>query len=129
MGRKNHLSKIKRLFKLQRLLQDNTSYTPDDLAKIFGVSKRTIFRDLKTLEAMDVKVKFDKKGDGYKIHDRYTLSPAFKTDEAFVMEMALEFLPQNSKEIFAEQIDAIQQKISAIYDMGELKKESGLPNA
>ena len=129
MGRKNHLSKIKRLFELQRLLQDKPSYTPDKLAQIFDVSKRTIFRDIKTLEAMDVKVSFDRKEDGYKIHDRYTLGPAFKMDEAFVMEMALELLPQDSKEIFAEQIDAIHQKINAIYNMDELLSKDKSQNA
>ena len=80
-------------------MQEGPSYDPDELAKIFGISKRTIFRDLKTLEALDIKVKFDRREDGYKISDRYTLGPALKADEAFVMEMALESLPQKSKEI------------------------------
>ena len=129
MGRKNHLSKIKRLFEIQRLLQDKPSYDPDELAQIFGVSKRTIFRDMKTLEAMNVKVEFDRKEDGYKIYDRYTLGPAFQTDEAHVIEMALESLPQRSKEIFATQINAINQKIKAIYNMGELLEKDKSQNA
>jgi len=122
MGRKNHLSKIKRLFELQRIMQDKPSYAPDELAQIFGVSKRTIFRDIKTLQAMGVKVRFDRK-EGYKIDSRYTLSPVLTSDEAIIIEMALECLPESAKDTFAAQIDVIYQKINAVYNMGELKQK------
>jgi predicted DNA-binding transcriptional regulator YafY len=57
-------------------LQAGESYTVDDLSEIFGMSRRTIFRDLKELQAMGVPYHFDTQTGGYTLEPEYFLPPA-----------------------------------------------------
>jgi len=67
------LSRISRIVRLLTLLQSEHSYTPDELAEFIGVSRRTVFRDLKELEAIGVPFKFDNTTSGYRIDPEYFL--------------------------------------------------------
>lgn len=68
MGRKDHLSKMKRVSVIQHLLEEGICASPDTLAALIGVSKRTICRDIKTLEKLIKReIRFDKKAGGYRI--------------------------------------------------------------
>ena len=115
MGRKNHLAKIKRLLQLQRLLQDEPAYDADQLASLLGVSKRTIHRDLNTLQALGIDVHFDRREDSYQIQGAYALAPALKAEEVLLVELALEALPEISQQIFSDTIQSIRQKLYALY--------------
>jgi proteasome accessory factor B len=57
-------------------LQAGESYTVDDLSEMFGTSRRTIFRDLKELQAIGVPYHYDTKTGGYTIEPEFFLPPA-----------------------------------------------------
>jgi predicted DNA-binding transcriptional regulator YafY len=69
------LSRISRIVQILTTLQSGHGYSVDDLTKILGVSRRTIFRDLKELQAISVPYHFDSKTGGYTIDPEYFLSP------------------------------------------------------
>ncbi len=64
-------SRINRVMQILTSLQSGRSYTADDLASIFGKSRRTIFRDLKELHSIGVAYHCDCK------RGRYSLDPGF----------------------------------------------------
>jgi len=56
-------------------LQAGKSYAVSDLSKMFGTSRRTIFRDLKELQAIGVPFHYDAKTGGYIIEPEFFLPP------------------------------------------------------
>ncbi len=56
-------------------LQAGKSYTVSDLSKIFGTSRRTVFRDLKELQAIGVPYRYDIRTGGYMIEPEFFLPP------------------------------------------------------
>jgi len=56
-------------------LQAGKSYAVGDLSKMFGTSRRTIFRDLKELQAIGVPYHYDAKTGGYTIEPEFFLPP------------------------------------------------------
>jgi len=56
-------------------LQAGKSYAVGDLSKMFGTSRRTIFRDLKELQAIGVPYHYDAKAGGYAIDPEFFLPP------------------------------------------------------
>ena len=69
------LSKIGRVVHILTALQAGKSYTVDDLSKIFGMSQRTIFRDLQELQAIGVPFHYDARTGGYMIEPEFFLPP------------------------------------------------------
>ncbi|OHB75408.1 MAG: hypothetical protein A2Z25_02815 [Planctomycetes bacterium RBG_16_55_9] len=57
-------------------LQAGQSCTVQDLSTMFGTSRRTVFRDLKELQAMGVPYQCDLRTGHYRIESRYFLPPA-----------------------------------------------------
>jgi predicted DNA-binding transcriptional regulator YafY len=47
-------SRISRVVKILTTIQSNQNYSPDQLAKLLQVSRRTVFRDLKELQKVGV---------------------------------------------------------------------------
>jgi len=56
-------------------LQAGKSYAVSDLSKMFGTSRRTIFRDLKELQAIGVPYRYDTGTSGYTIGPEFFLPP------------------------------------------------------
>jgi proteasome accessory factor B len=56
-------------------LQAGKSYAVGDLSKMFGTSRRTIFRDLKELQAIGVPFHYDARTGGYTIEPEFFLPP------------------------------------------------------
>ena len=69
-------SKINRVIQILTTLQAGESYTASDLCEMFGTSRRTIFRDLKELQAIGVPYHYDIKTGGYTIEPEFFLPPA-----------------------------------------------------
>ena len=69
------LSKISRVMQILTTLQAGKSYAVGDLSKMFGTSRRTIFRDLKELQAIGVPYHYDAKTGGYTIDPEFFLPP------------------------------------------------------
>ena len=68
-------SRISRIMQILTTLQAGKSYAVSDLAKMFGTSRRTIYRDLKELQAIGVPYRYDVKTGGYTIGPESFLPP------------------------------------------------------
>ena len=65
-------------------LQAEEKCTVDDLAKLFNTSRRTVFRDLKELEAIGVPYRFDNANQSYEVDPEFFLPPIdLNLQEAF----------------------------------------------
>ncbi|MEE9370995.1 MAG: WYL domain-containing transcriptional regulator [Sedimentisphaerales bacterium] len=68
-------SRISRVVKILTTLQAGVGYAVDDLAKMFGTSRRTIFRDLKELQSIGVPYHYNAKTGSYTIDPEFFLPP------------------------------------------------------
>jgi len=68
--------RINRVIEILTTLQAGGSYTVSDLSKMFGTSRRTIFRDLKELQAIGIPYHYDAKTGGYTIEPEFFLPSA-----------------------------------------------------
>ncbi len=68
-------SRISRVMKILTTLQAGRCYAAEDLSQMFGTSRRTIFRDLKELQAIGVPYRYDAKTGGYAIEPDFFLPP------------------------------------------------------
>jgi len=68
-------NRITRIVRILTTLQAGKNYTADDLAKIFRISRRTVFRDLKELQTIGVPYQYKTKTGGYAIDPEFFLPP------------------------------------------------------
>jgi len=68
-------NRIGRVIQILTTLQSGKSYAVSDLSKMFGTSRRTIFRDLKELQAIGVPYRYDTRSGGYAIGPDFFLPP------------------------------------------------------
>jgi len=68
-------SRISRVVQILTTLQAGKSYAVGDLSRMFGKSRRTVFRDLKELRAIGVPYHYDPKSGGYTIEPGFFLPP------------------------------------------------------
>jgi proteasome accessory factor B len=68
-------SRISRVVQLLTTLQSGESYAVGDLAKMFGTSRRTVFRDLKELQTVGVPYHYNAKTGSYAIDPEFFLPP------------------------------------------------------
>lgn len=69
-------SRINRVMQILTTLQSGQSCTVRDLSRMFGTSRRTVFRDLKELQAMGVPYHYNPRTGRYTIEPDYFLPPA-----------------------------------------------------
>lgn len=58
-------------------LQARKNYKAGDLAKMLGTSRRTIFRDLRELQAVGIPYNYDSTGGGYRLDPNFFLPPLY----------------------------------------------------
>jgi proteasome accessory factor B len=68
-------SRVSRIVSILTTLQSGQKYSPADLENLLGVSRRTVFRDLKELQTIGVPYKYDAKGNCYHIDPKFFLPP------------------------------------------------------
>lgn len=68
--------RIHRLVWLIDLLTSARSHTADELARLCGVSRRTVFRDLSTLRDAELPIRFDEERKGFSLDRQPYLKPA-----------------------------------------------------
>ncbi len=79
------MNRIDRLFGILTLLQSRRYVTADKIAEKFGISVRTVYRDVKAIGEQGVPVSFES-GKGYFIVQGYFLPPvSFTLDEVAAM--------------------------------------------
>ncbi len=81
-------SRVSRIVKILTTLQSGEKYSPRDLESILGVSRRTVFRDLKELQSIGVPYRYDTKSGGYSVDPKFFLPPVdFSLAEALSLLM------------------------------------------
>ncbi len=79
-------SRVHRLLRVITLLQSRRGLNAKRLAEECGVDQRTVFRDLRELEAVGVPIVFDQPTDGYVIGREFFLPPVqLKPEEALAL--------------------------------------------
>lgn len=108
------LNKTERLFALVLLLQNRPNMTSQDLADHFGVSRRTVFRDLRTLSESGVPLTYADEG-GYEILEGYQLPPLMLTArEAATILVGSAFLRLQSDFSLRADADQVAMKIRSV---------------
>lgn len=108
------LNKTERLFALVLLLQNRPSLTSADLAEHFGVSRRTIFRDLRALSESGVPLTYAE-GGGYEILEGYQLPPLMlSAREAATLLVGTEFTKLQPEHSLRADADAVAMKIRSV---------------
>ena len=108
------LNKTERLFALVLLLQNKPNMTSRDLSEHFGVSRRTIFRDLRTLGESGVPLTYAEDG-GYEILDGYQLPPLMLTArEAATLLVGTEFTKLQPDASLRQDADRVAMKIQSV---------------
>lgn len=108
------LNKTERLFALVLLLQNRPSMTSKDLADYFGVSRRTIFRDLRALGESGVPLTYAD-GGGYEILEGYQLPPLmFTAREAATLLVGTAFTKLQPDPSLRADADEVGLKIRSV---------------
>lgn len=68
-------SRISRVVRILTTLQAGKYITVEQLAKMLGVGRQTVFRDLKELHAIGVPYRYNRKTGGYTIDPEFFLPP------------------------------------------------------
>ncbi len=107
-------NRTNRLFATILLLQNRPNLTSRDLALHFGVSRRTVFRDLKALSESGVPLTYSE-GGGYEILEGYQLPPLMLTArEAATLLVGTEFMKLQSDASLREDADKVALKIRSV---------------
>lgn len=81
------MSRAERLFGLSQLLNSKVGHTVEEIARHFGVSERTVFRDLGALEDQGIPIDF---AEGrYRIHDARSTPVSLDSGELALVKVAL----------------------------------------
>jgi len=108
------MNSSERRLKLILTLQSNEQMNARELAEKFGVSRRTIFRDLKVLEKMNVPVTWDKYS-GYGIMRGYNMPPImFNSQELATIMVGLSFARSQVDEQLAGDAEDVALKIKNV---------------
>ncbi|MFK7788167.1 MAG: helix-turn-helix transcriptional regulator [Phycisphaeraceae bacterium] len=108
-------NRISRLLRLINLLQTRTGWNPASLAAELGVSKRTLFRDLNTLEESGIPCRAEDGGD-YKIHQGFFLPPvSLNASEVLGLMQLTRFIGNHRERPFhAHALSAIYKLITLV---------------
>jgi predicted DNA-binding transcriptional regulator YafY len=116
------MNSSERRMKLLLMLQSGKrNLNVTDLADRFNVSRRTIFRDLNALEAMDVPYTYDPDG-GYRIDPAFNIPPmAFSQKELATILVGLSFVKSQVDQGMVDDANAVEEKIRSVVKNTELK--------
>jgi predicted DNA-binding transcriptional regulator YafY len=110
----DRLKSSERRMKLILLLQQSKNrLTVDEIADRFGVSRRTVFRDMNTLSELNVPVVWDKYS-GYGIMEGYTMPPImFNSKELATIMAGLNFVRSQVDKQLVDDANGVEIKIKA----------------
>jgi predicted DNA-binding transcriptional regulator YafY len=112
----NELPRLSRLTSILTILQTKRVITSTELAKKFGVSIRTIYRDIRALESSGIPI-FTEEGKGYSLVEgyRYRLPPVSFTEiEANALITAEHLVLANSDKSLNENFSSAISKIKSV---------------
>lgn len=108
-------SRINRLLRLITLLQTSTPWEANPLAQQLGISRRTLYRDLKTLEEAGVPCKA-KGGGRYRIQDGFFMKPmSLAPAEVLGLMQLVRFVGQHrERPFYTHALSGIYKLISTV---------------
>ena len=107
------MSRTDRLFQIIQLLRDGRLHRGGDIAKRFGVSLRTIYRDMDTLIASGLPVEGER-GLGYMMTAPITLPPLNLTlEELDALHLGLSVVARASDPAMQEAAESLAAKVDA----------------
>lgn len=111
------VSRVHRLIRLITLMQSNKARNATDLTLELGVSRRTLFRDLKLLEAAGVPY-YHERGKGYRIRQSFFLPPInlSMTETLGLMVLAKRAEADRSRPLAAAALSAVYKLIASVPD-------------
>lgn len=108
------MNRIDRLFHILLILQRKKLVRAADLADEFGVSKRTIYRDLTALGEMGVPL-IPMPGEGYSLVEGFYMPPlSFTSEEAQALFLGVRMLASQSSGKLAKTAEVALEKIAHI---------------
>lgn len=122
------MNRIDRLTAILIQLQSKRIVKAKELAQRFGISIRTVYRDIRSLEAAGIPIGSDA-GKGYYLAEGYHLPPVmFTTEEAGALFMAGKLMDKFSDSSLKEQFESALYKIKAVLRDGDKDYLDALQN-
>src|SRR5688572_13843418 len=116
------MNRLIRLTNILLQLQSRRLVTSQDLAEKFGISQRTVYRDIRALEEAGVPV-IGEIGTGYFLPDDYRMPPLmFSEDEINALLTAREYFSTNPDNSVFTNIDSLVVKIKTVLKHTALEK-------
>lgn len=118
----NNTKRLSRLVAILTTLQTRRLITSTSLAEKFGVSTRTVYRDLKALEEAGVPI-LTEDGKGYSLMEGYKIPPVmFTENQANALILAEQLVLKNrDSSLIRDYAEAIE-KVKAVLRQGEKDK-------
>lgn len=114
--------RISRLAAIQTLLLSKRLITAHEIANKFGVSIRTIYRDIKVLEDSGLPI-VTEEGKGYRLIEGYLLPPImFSEKEAFALITSEQLIVQNKDASLAHYFTEAINKIRSVLKQSNKQK-------
>ncbi|CAL2055755.1 YafY family protein [Tenacibaculum sp. 190524A05c] len=114
--------RISRLTAILTQLQAKKIVTATELAAKYNVSVRTIYRDIRTLEASGIPV-FTEEGKGYSLMEGYNLPPVmFSEEEANALITAEHLISKNKDKSLVENYQSAITKIKSVFRSSQKEK-------
>lgn len=108
------MSRLTRLTNILLQLQSRRLVTSQELAEKFGISQRTIYRDIRALEEAGVPV-IGEIGTGYYLPEDYRIPPVMVTEqEVNALLTAQKYFESNSDQSIYESLDRLASKVKAL---------------
>jgi len=124
----NDIKRISRLIAILTQLQTKRVLTSTTLAEKFGVSIRTIYRDIKALEESGVPI-VTEEGKGYSLMEGYRVPPVmFTENEANALVTAEQLVLKNKDSSLVKEYAAAINKIKAVLQYSTKEKVELLSN-
>lgn len=122
MAYSNNISRLSRLTAVLLRLQASPFVSVEKLARHFGVSKRTIYRDLAALEQAGVPI-IQKEGQGYGLMDGFRLPPIMFTEsEANALIFGAKMIAKTKDESLIREFNKATDKIKSVLGRSEKAK-------
>ena len=120
------IPRLSRLTSILLKLQSSSFVNTKKLAAYFGVSTRTIYRDLIALEAAGVPIVLEE-GRGYSLMEGYNIPPVMFTEaEANALIIAEQMIAKTKDESLIEEFNKATDKVKAVLKSAEKRKANFL---
>ncbi len=122
------MPQLSRLITILTLLKSKRILTATELSEKFGVSIRTIYRDIRKLEEAGVPV-IPIEGRGYSLMDGYSVAPVqFTEKQANALITAQHLVNQTKDSSFVENFEEALTKIKSVFRSSIQEKSENLSN-